>query len=151
MKAIMVTSILCAGLAMALLSGGGIAAPTDTARQPVVVHLSKFTNDLHAPFMAVKLATAMQEKGAQVTMFVDLEGVRLVDKRQPLDLTWGHASVPLGTLYEKFVAAGGEVWVCPHCAHAAGIHAEDLRTGAQIAEEGAIPVLLLQAEKVLDY
>jgi hypothetical protein len=39
--------------------------------------------------MALKLGTAMQEAGSYVTLFVDLEGVRVADSRQPQHLRWG--------------------------------------------------------------
>jgi len=130
--------------------GAMVDAADPTAHKSAVVHLSKFTNDLHAASMAVKLATGMQEKGASVTLFLDLEGVRLADKNQPVDLVWGHGK-PLGELYEKFVKAGGKASVCPHCAHAVGLTKEKLRVGAEIADEGAIPELLLSVDMVLDY
>lgn len=121
--------------------------------QNVVVHLSKYTGDLHAVFMAVKLASAMQAGGADVTLFVDLEGVRLVDSRLPLNVMWGTAHEPLATHYEGFIKGGGQVIVCPHCAAAAGIGTGDLRPGATIGvpAENTIPNLLLEADKILDY
>lgn len=128
------------------------AAPADSAAsQRVVVHLSHSTDDLHAAFMALKLAMAMQEKGAQVTLLVDLEGVRVADARQPNDLVWGHGE-PLSTYYDAFVKAGGKVLVCPHCAAAAGLEAKSLRPGAQIAKDpGELATVLMAAERILDY
>lgn len=119
--------------------------------QRVVVHLSHATDDLHAAFMAVKLGLAMQEKGAQVTLLVDLEGVRIADTRQPNDLVWGHGEA-LSTYYDAFVKAGGKVLVCPHCAAAAGLDAKSLRPGAQIAKDpGELAAVLLAADRILDY
>jgi predicted peroxiredoxin len=103
--------------------------------------------------MAVKLATAMQKQGAAVTLFLDLEGVRMADKRDPLDVMWGMAHAPLSQHYDEFVKAGGKIILCPHCAMAAGIGAGDLRDGAVIGDENKqdIPNLLLKADKILDY
>jgi predicted peroxiredoxin len=122
-------------------------------KQVIVVHLSKFTNDLHAAMMAVKLAKALQEQGAAVTLFLDLEGVRLVDTRQPQDLSWGSGdSHSVNHMYDAFVKAGGKILVCPHCAKSAGMTAETLRTGAIIAKDaGEIADLLISASKILDY
>jgi predicted peroxiredoxin len=119
--------------------------------QAAVVHLTHATDDLHAAFMALKLAGAMQEKGARVTLLLDLEGVRVADTRQPGDLVWGHGE-PLATYYDSFVKGGGKVLVCPHCAAAAGMDAKVLRPGAQIAKDVAeLAALLLAADKILDY
>lgn len=119
--------------------------------QNAVVHLSNMTNDLHSAFMAVKLGSAMQAGPAQVTLFLDLEGVRLVDNRQPLDLRWGPGHKGLNEYYEGFVASGGKVLVCPHCAAAAGIESDSLREGAQIASENQLAEMLAAADKILDY
>lgn len=150
MRAMFLGGTALAALGALLVLGQPTNAADAKAGQKVVVHLSKFTNDLHAASMAVKLASGMQEHGAEVTLFLDLEGVRLVDQGQPLDLAWGHGK-PIGEVYEKFVKAGGKAWVCPHCAHAAGLQEESLRAGAKIADEGSIPAMLLQADKILDY
>ncbi len=129
---------------------GNLSAANPSEAKPVVVHLSKFTNDLHAVSMALKLGTGMQEKGASVALFLDLDAVRLVDQRQPLDLVWGHGK-PVGELYDKFVKAGGKTLVCPHCAHAVGLAQENLRPQAEIAAEGQVVDVMLNADKILDY
>ena len=118
--------------------------------ESVVVHLSQFGNDLHAVSMALKLATAMQQAGHQVTLFIDMEGVRLADKRQPLDLRWGQGA-PIEELYQGFVEAGGKVLVCPHCAAAAGLESGSLRKGATIGTTESITKTLGGATKILDY
>lgn len=137
-------------LASVIAFSGKTHAANAAESKPVVVHLSKFTNDLHAVSMALKIGTGMQEKGGSVSLFLDLDGVRLVDKRQPVDLAWGRGK-PVGELYEKFVKAGGKTLVCPHCAHAAGLTKEDLRPSAEIAEEGQVVDVMLNADKILDY
>lgn len=119
--------------------------------QKVVVHLSHFSDDLHRPFMALKLATLMQKSGGKVTLFLDIEGARLADKRQSLDVTWGPGSQKLADHYRAFTEAGGQIVVCPHCAHAASLGEGELRAGAKIATEEALAKMLLDANKVIDY
>ncbi len=118
--------------------------------QKVVIHLKHYTDDLHAVNMALKLGSALQKKGAAVTLMLDLDGVRLADARQPQDLRWG-GETPIATYYEDFVRSGGKMLVCPHCAHAAGLTDENLRDGARIGNEGDLAQLILDADKVLDY
>ena len=119
--------------------------------QKVVVHLSHFTDDLHRCFMALKVANLMQEYGADVTIFLDLEGVRLAERRQKLDLTWGSDSPPLSEHYQKFIEGGGKIILCPHCAKSARIGDMGLK---KMAEIGTMPVLgkmLIEADKIMDY
>ncbi|MCB1232855.1 MAG: DsrE family protein [Verrucomicrobiae bacterium] len=118
--------------------------------QKVVVHLSHFGDNLHAVNMALKIGTIVAGGDAEVVMFVDLEGVRLADSRQPNDLKWG-TSPAISELLAGFLEAGGSVLVCPHCAAAAGLAADDLRKGAKIAEASEIADLFLSAQKVIDY
>jgi len=126
------------------------AAPQQAA-QKVIVHLKQGTDNLHAVSMALEIATEMAKKGAKVTFLVDLEGVRLADSRQPLGLRWGAQERTIGEKYDGFVAAGGEVLVCPHCAEAVGLRASDLRKGAKIGTFEQIAGAVLAADKVLDY
>jgi predicted peroxiredoxin len=122
----------------------------DKDAQQVVIHLTHFTDNLHAVTMALKLGTGLSEKGADVSMMLDLEGVRLVDARLSNDLRWGGAT-SVGIYYQMFIDAGGKVLVCSHCAAAAGLTGADLRPGARIAGAKELPDLLLAADKILDY
>jgi predicted peroxiredoxin len=127
------------------------SAPAQTAaRQKVVVNLTHFTDNLHAVAMAVHLAHHMQMEGAEVTLLLDLEGVRLASTRQPQNLVWGKGE-PVSKEYDAFVKAGGRVLLCPHCSENAGITERDLRQGARIAKVGELPKTILAADKVLDY
>lgn len=121
------------------------------SKQQIVVHLSHFTDDLHRCFMALKLATLMQRSGAEVSLFLDLEGVRLAERRQLLNMTWGSSSTPLATHYDNFVEAGGKILLCPHCAKSARIGDMALKRQAEIGSEEGIGKMLLEAEKILDY
>lgn len=128
-----------------------VAAKASGKGQHVVVHLSHFTDDLHRCFMALKMANLMQEYGAEVTIFLDLEGVRLAERRQELKLTWGTDSPPLSEHYENFVAAGGKVVLCPHCAKSARIGDMGLKKNAEIASIPRLGKMLIEADKIMDY
>jgi predicted peroxiredoxin len=148
----LVNRILKVIFSVALLVGLA-AAPVPaqtTVKQKVVVHLTHYTDNLHAVKMAVHLSAMMQSMGAEVTLLLDLEGVRLADTRQPGDLIWGKGE-PISKELAAFVKAGGQLLLCPHCAEHAGITAATLRPGARIGATGELPRVILAADKILDY
>ena len=148
---------LALGLATALASVSGVQAATGSHAaaqaedaQTIVVHLSHFTDDLHAAHMALSLSKALRDQGADVTLFLDLEGVRLADSRSRDDLAWGDSG-GVGDAFDAFVSAGGTVGVCSHCAAQASVTAETLREGAQLLAREQVAALFLAADKVIDY
>jgi predicted peroxiredoxin len=143
-----------------LLSGIGFAVAQNEESKPhsrglnqqtSVIHLSHFTDDLHRAFMAMKIAKMMQEGGVDTTLFLDIEGARISDSRQSLDVRWGPSPVALGELFNDFVKSGGKVVVCPHCAKVAGIKNEHARRGAKFATEEELGKMLVNADKIMDY
>lgn len=143
--------LLAAPVAAGCASLGAAPAHAQQAEtQKVVVHLGSFTNDLHSAFMALSLASNMQKAGASVTVFLDREGVRLADRTERGDLTWGDSGA-ISKAMEDFVAAGGKVIVCPHCAELAGVTTSNLRPGAVIGSHQDVARLMLDASKVIDF
>jgi len=127
------------------------AAKTSEAKSAAtVVHLSHFGDNLHATVMALKICRALQKRKVPVTLFLDQEGVRLADKRQPQDLRWGE-SEKVSTYFNAFVESGGKVLVCPHCAPAAGLEETNVREGGRIATEDEIGSAIADAQKIMDY
>jgi len=141
-------TLLVAGMAMSDMPDTKAAAEEP---QQVVVHLSHFTDDLHRCFMALEVATLLQKSGAEVTLFLDLEGVRLAERRQTLDMTWGSSTTPLSQHYDGFTEANGKVVLCPHCAKSARLGDMGLKRNAEIATEQSLAKMLLAADKILDY
>lgn len=147
-------------LSVVLLSGIGIATAGEEGgssisnrgkQQTAVIHLSHFTDDLHRAFMAVKIANLMQGGGVETTLFLDIEGARVSDSRQSLDVLWGPSPSTLGELLDNFIKSGGKVVVCPHCAKAAGIKPDHVRQGAKIGSEKDLATMLISADKIMDY
>ncbi|MCA9159443.1 MAG: signal peptide-domain containing protein [Planctomycetales bacterium] len=120
-------------------------------KQSIVVHLSHFTDDLHRCFMALKTANMLAGTQVEVTLYLDLEGVRLAERRQDLEVTWGTSDKTLGVIYEEFTAKGGKAKLCPHCAEGAQLGPISLRRFAQIATEDELRAMWLGASKVIDY
>lgn len=127
------------------------ALTREKPQQHILINLKHYTDDLHAVYMALKIVNGLQERGANVTLFLNLEGVRLADKNTPDDLLWGHTKTTPGELLSRFVASGGTVLVCPHCANAAGLSPEDVRANARIVEDAEVMDAFMAATKVIDY
>jgi sulfur relay (sulfurtransferase) complex TusBCD TusD component (DsrE family) len=145
-------SVVVASLALAI--GGALAARAEghprERSQAIVIHLGHATDDIHSADMALHMGANLAKHGANITMFLDREGVRIADTRLPIDtLTWGENNV--GEDYEAFVAAGGKTVVCPGCAQNQALTAEFLRKGASMGTPDSVAELLLAADKVIDF
>jgi sulfur relay (sulfurtransferase) complex TusBCD TusD component (DsrE family) len=136
----------------ALLVALGALSPTSTlaqeAEKNVVVHIGQYSNDLHSATMGVSLAHKMQEAGAEVTIFVDREAVRMGEQGQPL-LTYGDSD--LDTLLSNYLDGGGSVLVCPHCAELGGVEPSELRDGFEMGTQESIAELFMNADTVISY
>lgn len=126
------------------------AAKAGQETPKVVINLKQGTNDLRAASMAMELAIALLDKGADVTIYANLEGVRVFDARQP-DQRCSMGDVSIGQLYERFIAGGGAVLVCPLCAEVAGIRPDNLRAGAKLGTMAEVADVMLAADQVIDY
>ena len=128
-----------------------------------VVHLKHMTTDLHAVKMALGFANGFLAAGAETTLVLSLEGVRLVDKNQPIRMTWGlvgsaghmgkghGSSDTIEDSYNAFVKAGGKVLACPGCSKSAGCEVKALRDGAKIAAFEDIARIFLESDTTVDY
>jgi predicted peroxiredoxin len=135
-----------------LVSTFQVAMAQDSkAPQNILIQLKDSTNDLHAGYMAFKVGNVLLKKKQVVTIFLNLEAVRIADERQPLNLKWGLNEKTLEDYYNHFVSNGGKIFVCPHCAKAVGLGTKQIRKGAQLTDENKIAELILNADKIMDY
>ncbi len=114
----------------------------------VVVHIGQFSNDLHSVTMGLSVANMLQKEGADVTVFLDREGVRLADKTQKALI---YADSDAEALFSKFTEGGGKVLVCPHCAEIAGVNKNQLRKGSMLGTPASIAAMIMEADVVIDY
>jgi predicted peroxiredoxin len=144
-----VWSFLVVSLALGLT--GAIVVHADREHpQHIVIHLGHATDDIHSADMALHMGANLANHGAQVLLFVDREGVRIADKRLPIDaLTWGTNNI--GEDYAAFIAAGGKVVVCPGCADNQALASEQLREGASMGTPDSVAEAILAASKVIDF
>jgi predicted peroxiredoxin len=137
-------------IAFSLLAPGAFAE-SKTKQQHIVIKLDSGTNDLHAAFMAIKLGKMLLKEKNKVTLFANLEAVRLFHRHQPLNLVWGSGKKTYAEHHKEFLSLGGKILVCPHCAKAVGMPKKDLKKGTTIADEAMISKLFTEADKVISY
>jgi sulfur relay (sulfurtransferase) complex TusBCD TusD component (DsrE family) len=137
---------LAVAVTLGVLTPGSVLA--QDANKNIVVHIGQYSNDLHSATMGVSLAHQMQEAGAQVTIFVDREAVRMGEQGQPL-LTYGDSD--LDALLANYLDGGGSVLVCPHCAELGGVEPSELRDGFEMGTREAIAELFMNADTVISY
>ena len=152
--------------------GNGPPAGLDCPEgQNVVVHLKRHINDLQGAQVAVNLATVLEsqvidmpgnspDQPVNVTLFLTLQGPRLVDPANPQDLKFGSIDLTLEDLTKGFLEAGGTIYLCPLCAIEIGLnpaedpellYADDYPGQVKIAAKPDIVKTFLCAQKVLDF
>jgi sulfur relay (sulfurtransferase) complex TusBCD TusD component (DsrE family) len=131
-----------------LTASAATRADRTPAERRAVVHLGSYAADLASAGSAMLMAVNLQNNGAEVTLFLDRDGVRLADTRQP---GLEYASIDVFALLDTFVGGGGRVVLCPPGAAHAGIGGDHLRPGTEIGSPPVIAELMLEADVVIDF
>jgi len=122
----------------------GFTTPEVQAQEKsVVVHLGSFNEDWQATVMALGVATNLRRAGADVTVYLDRNAVRMAETRQPLGTIIDR---DLGSMVDEFVGMGGRFLVCGHCARIAGVDETQLRRGFTIGGPEDIAGMFMEAD-----
>jgi len=97
-----------------------------------LVNCTHGNEDLERASVAFIVASASAAMDNETAMFLTASSVDLVTKQGATDKQ-AHGYPPVGELLSSYQENGGQIWVCPVCAKARGINAEDLVPGAEIA------------------
>ena len=116
----------------------------------LLINLTTATDNPDKSTVAFVVANAGLAAGQEVTIFLNVEGVRLaVD---------GHADAvavdgfkPLKELIDLFTSNGGKLWVCPPCFNARKLNKENLVAGATFAGGAAVVEFLEYGAASLSY
>lgn len=110
------------------------------------------SDEINRAAMAIKLGTRVRnEQKIPVTIFLNVEGVRIADKSIPSPK---HVSgKTLREMLSGFIASGGKVIVCPMCMkNVGGMEKTDLISGAVLGtSDNTVPVLFAKDATVLSY
>ncbi len=137
---------------MTLLVAGtlfaGATTPLAAQDKTVVVHLGTLNDDWQSTLMAMGVATNLLRAGADVTVYVDRNAVRMAEPRQPLGVILDR---DVGTMVEEFVEMGGRFLVCGHCAGIAGVDGRQLRPGFTIGGPEDVAAIFMAADIVVSF
>lgn len=146
MKRIKRTSLLMSLLFAVLSTGVALAEGS----QKLFVNLS--SDELNRAAMAISFSSKiLTEKKIPVTIFLNVDGVRIADKGIPENRHVSGKS--LKEMLAAFIAAGGRVIVCPMCmANVGGMNKDDLIPGVEVGgPEVTWPALFAEDTVVLSY
>jgi len=89
-------------------------------------------NDPERATVSFILALSCATNNAETAVFATADAAKLCVKGGADNLV-AEGYEPLDGLVEEFVEHGGKIWLCPVCARAKGITADDLRPGVELA------------------
>jgi predicted peroxiredoxin len=134
-------------LFMLFLSSVAVSSENE---QRLFVNLS--SDEMNRAAMAIGFSTKVRtQRKIPVTIFLNVEGVRIADKNIP---SHKHANgKSLKQMLADFIKAGGKVIVCPMCMkNVAGMDKDDLIDGVQVGGPDVTwPALFAEDTTVLSY
>lgn len=110
-----------------LLLALALAAPATRAADPGSLFLNVTSDEPWRSAMALKFALVNLQAGHPVTVFLNVEGVRLAAKGLP---ETAEKSGP--EMLADILAAGGKVIICPMCLKRSGLKPEALIDGVTL-------------------
>ena len=139
---IAVLALALAGVSPLLTLSASAQAPAveKTAKPPgakstVVVNVTRGKDDLHAACMGIGLASNALKAGRRSVIFLNVHAVALAAADLPGDLKFADFP-PVKEMLASFVADGGELYVCGHCAAVAKVAESNLIKGAVVTQHG---------------
>jgi predicted peroxiredoxin len=125
---------------------------TPSAGKTIMVHITSGvatdSHQVHSAMMGVDHALAFYRSGKDVSIMLDVDGVRIAAKTVPDQLK------PINENLKTFLDEGGRVIACNHCVLGAGLTPADLLDGVEIDSHPNMPRtqgILERASVVLDY
>lgn len=126
------------------------SAATASSQNIYVIHIKSGDPDdhfqMHSAQMGVEHALAFKKAGKQVVVFLDVNGVKLIDNNHPEDLGYHYDTL------KSFLKSGGKIIACQHCLEMNEINSP--LKGVTLDKHPTMPALqkaLESAKVVLDY
>lgn len=117
-------------------------APRAAAAESVFVNLT--SDEAQRVTMCLNFATSLVKDGQTVTLFLNVDAVRLASTKVA-------ALAEQRAALEAFVKAGGKVIVCPHCMKVRQVAEGDLMKGLVMGGDGAGRQAFLASTRSISY
>lgn len=116
----------------------------------LLINLTHAKDDPDRTTVAFVVANAGVAAGQEVTVFLNIEAVRLAIPGYADDIT-APGFKPLQELLATYLSNGGRLWICPPCFDARGLDRGNLVEGAVFAGGAAVVEFLAQGAASLSY
>jgi uncharacterized protein len=144
------TAITAAGYKGRLAPASQPPAAAATAKPPILVNIARGKDHLHAVAMAIALAHSAIKDGRTATVFLNVEAPVFASKDLQPELKC-EGFPPIKIMLADFIAAGGRVLVCQHCAHLAKVKPAEMIDGAKAVAQGDLFAALTPGTVVFSY
>lgn len=114
-----------------------LATPPASRKQPILVNITRGKNELHAVSMALGLAQSAIDDGRNATVFLNVEASAFAAKDADKELKFADFP-PIRKMLTDFIAKGGRVLVCGHCAHVAKLEQKSMIDGVKVIGHGEL-------------
>jgi predicted peroxiredoxin len=116
----------------------------------VMIHNTRGKEEVERASLAFVVGNTALSAGQEATVLLTIEGV-CVATRGYSDGLQAHGFEPLGELVSRFIAGGGQLWVCGACAKPRGIGEGDLVDGAKIVGAASAVEALVTGAQTLSF
>jgi predicted peroxiredoxin len=100
--------------------------------------------------MGLGLAQSALKDGRKAVVFLNVDAPVFAAKALGDDVKFADFP-PVRKMLADFIAAGGQVLVCQHCAHVVKLNPEDLIGGVSMSEHGSVLATLTPGMVVFSY
>lgn len=125
-------------------------ASATSGKQPILVNITRGKNDLHAVSMALGLAQSAIKDGRPAAVFLNVEAPVFAAKDLGDNPKFADFP-PIRKMIADFVAMGGRVLVCGHCAHIVKIEQRDMIDDAKVLAHGELMTATTPGTVVFSY
>lgn len=116
----------------------------------VLISNTRGKDDVERATLAMVVANAGLTSGQDVTVLLTIDGVWCATKGYT-DGLQANGFAPLGELIQKFLDAGGTLWVCGACAKPREITQEQLIEGAKLVGAAAAIEVMVNGAQTLSW
>jgi copper chaperone CopZ/predicted peroxiredoxin len=114
-----------------------LAATPASRKQPILVNITRGKSELHAVSMALGLAQSAINDGRTATVFLNVEAPAFAAKDADKNLKFADFP-PIQKMLTDFIAKGGRVLVCGHCAHVGKLEQKSMIDGVKLIGHGEL-------------